>query len=274
MAHISFVTVARRASTALNLTVSAQSRSGEVDVRVDGLERPHGFRVAVSAGLSFVYADLKLDSLAMNIVTAVNTCSRDSWRQMANVQGAFEDLGIATEIKLNGKAFFGEDGDLPGNIDSINVSAKSNLNDREPSLVAGDVAAAVIAVLMALLPIDDPANDTDATFQFDTDVEGSKSRREVNFYERSRANRAVAIAIHGTTCKVCDINFGDAYGDLGLGYIEIHHLTPVSQMGAERVVDPSTELIPLCANCHRMTHRLNPPLRPEELKKVMDSSES
>ncbi|MGC9596650.1 HNH endonuclease [Staphylococcus epidermidis] len=46
-------------------------------------------------------------------------------------------------------------------------------------------------------------------------------------YERNQALRNEAIKIHGTTCKVCGFDFKAKYGDLGEGFIEIHHLKPM-----------------------------------------------
>jgi predicted HNH restriction endonuclease len=189
---------------------------------------------------------------------------------MFEVKNSFAELGMAVDVKLNVSEAVSDELMLPPSIEAISISSKAMIQERNPSEVAGDVATSVIATLLALLPIDDPANDGgELGIQFDADVEGARSRKEVNFYERSRANRAVAIAIHGTTCQVCDINFGDRYGELGVGYIEIHHLTPVSQMGAERVVDPAKELVPLCANCHRMAHRRSPPVSPSDLRLLL-----
>ena len=38
-----------------------------------------------------------------------------------------------------------------------------------------------------------------------------------------------AIAKYGYGCMVCDFNFLEAYGDAGEGYIELHHLKPISK---------------------------------------------
>jgi putative restriction endonuclease len=44
-----------------------------------------------------------------------------------------------------------------------------------------------------------------------------------------------------------------AYGkDFAEGFIEVHHIVPLS--AGEQVVDPAKDLIPVCANCHRMLH--------------------
>ncbi|HCW8870885.1 TPA: HNH endonuclease, partial [Staphylococcus aureus] len=52
-------------------------------------------------------------------------------------------------------------------------------------------------------------------------------------YERNQALRNEAIKIHGTTCKVCGFDFKAKYGDLGEGFIEIHHLKPMFSIKRE-----------------------------------------
>lgn len=90
-------------------------------------------------------------------------------------------------------------------------------------------------------------------------------------YERSRLNRKVAMEIHGRKCCVCGFSFDETYGPLSDGYVEIHHLVPVSKMQAPKALDPRADLVPLCANCHRMVHRAWPPLSPEKLRQVIST---
>lgn len=85
--------------------------------------------------------------------------------------------------------------------------------------------------------------------------EGASKLRMTSVYERNLKIRLAAIHIHGIRCLACGFDFGEAYGTWGAGYIEIHHLFPLAAQGEERVVDPATDLIPVCANCHRMFHR-------------------
>lgn len=85
--------------------------------------------------------------------------------------------------------------------------------------------------------------------------------------ERNQKLAKDAKRIHGTTCMVCSFSFEAAYGDLGTGYIEAHHLTPISSLqGRPTQLDPHTDFIVACSNCHRMLHRTNPPLTPAALK--------
>lgn len=55
-------------------------------------------------------------------------------------------------------------------------------------------------------------------------------------------------------CEVCGFDFVRVYGDLGDGFIEAHHIVPLSKLAPNsrtRVED----LALVCANCHRMLHR-------------------
>jgi len=70
-------------------------------------------------------------------------------------------------------------------------------------------------------------------------------------------------------CSVCQFRFDATFGDLGKGYIHVHHLTPIATIGTEYHLDPERDLRPVCPNCHAMLHRHNPPLSIEELQKII-----
>ncbi|WP_232308033.1 HNH endonuclease [Sphingomonas hankookensis] len=55
-------------------------------------------------------------------------------------------------------------------------------------------------------------------------------------------------------CEVCAFDFEATYGELGAGYIEVHHVKPVHTLKPGSKVR-LTDLVLLCANCHRMAHR-------------------
>lgn len=84
-------------------------------------------------------------------------------------------------------------------------------------------------------------------------VEGDTYEVYSTRYERKPELRQQAIALHGTKCQVCGFSFADRYGDIGEGYIEVHHIKPLSEGLQEP--DPRTDLVCLCANCHRMIHK-------------------
>jgi 5-methylcytosine-specific restriction protein A len=97
-------------------------------------------------------------------------------------------------------------------------------------------------------------------------TEGIKRTIIVNSYERNPKARELCIKKYGYVCSVCNINFEDIYGELGKGFIHVHHLIPISKLKKSYQVDPIKDLRPVCPNCHAMLHRKNPPLSIEELK--------
>ena len=96
--------------------------------------------------------------------------------------------------------------------------------------------------------------------------EGAAQVVTVNRYERDPAARTACIARWGTSCAVCEFSFGRVYGELGEGFINIHHLTPLASNSGVREVNPVEDLRPVCPNCHAMLHRAEPPLAISELK--------
>jgi len=65
---------------------------------------------------------------------------------------------------------------------------------------------------------------------------------------------------------VCEFNFEAAYGEIGSGFIHVHHLTKLSDIRQGYEVNPVDDLRPVCPNCHAMLHKRNPPYTIDELK--------
>ena len=86
-------------------------------------------------------------------------------------------------------------------------------------------------------------------------IEGAKIQIFVNKFERSSIARKKCVEYHGCYCHVCGLDFGDKYGELGNGFIHIHHLIPLNEIKKEYTVDYKKDLIPVCPNCHAMLHR-------------------
>jgi 5-methylcytosine-specific restriction protein A len=100
-------------------------------------------------------------------------------------------------------------------------------------------------------------------------AEGSVRTVFVDRRERNPLARRACLDHWGTKCVVCDFDFGQVYGELGTGYIEVHHLTPLAEARENHEVDPIRELRPVCPNCHAMLHRNDPILTPEQLQNVI-----
>lgn len=85
-------------------------------------------------------------------------------------------------------------------------------------------------------------------------VEGAVRTVTVNAYERNPEARRQCIAAHKPRCNACGFDFGAVYGPEFAGFIHVHHLRPLSQIGGEYVVDPVEDLRPVCPNCHAVIH--------------------
>jgi 5-methylcytosine-specific restriction protein A len=90
-------------------------------------------------------------------------------------------------------------------------------------------------------------------------VEGLFCQVTINAYERNPKARAACIAHHGPTCAACKFNFAETYGEMGKGFIHVHHIVPIGSIRKEYEIDPINDLIPVCPNCHAMLHRVDPP---------------
>ncbi|MFV0635704.1 HNH endonuclease [Mitsuokella sp. WILCCON 0060] len=100
--------------------------------------------------------------------------------------------------------------------------------------------------------------------------EGRKTYVYSTKYERSPKNRLAAIKIHGTKCMACGFDFEKVYGKQGKDFIEVHHVKPLHEVNGEMEINPETDLVCLCSNCHRMIHRdPHHTLSLEELKKII-----
>lgn len=103
--------------------------------------------------------------------------------------------------------------------------------------------------------------------------EGKKRLREHIVRERNPEVVKIAkenyLKIHGSLkCEICNFNYEKVYGEIGKDYIEGHHTIFVSEIVDEYKTRPS-DIILLCANCHRMIHRKRPWLSKEKLADLL-----
>jgi hypothetical protein len=89
-------------------------------------------------------------------------------------------------------------------------------------------------------------------------------RRRFKMHLRAERNSAASTKVkevQGHVCKACETDVVDAFGETGLSCIEAHHLYPLSKLKANEVreYDSIKDFAVLCANCHRMIHRMEDP---------------
>ncbi|QFZ76131.1 HNH endonuclease [Streptomyces fagopyri] len=149
----------------------------------------------------------------------------------------------------------------------------ADFTDRPDQMLA--TAKAVRAGMASAEIIGTPAPEGEA----DAAREGQLLTRWALHRERSRPLRdrkIRAVLEEGGTlhCEVCSFDFSTAYGELGAGYIEVHHRLPlhISGVTETRIAD----LALLCADCHLMCHKSFPGeswRTPADLRRQMRKSD-
>lgn len=114
-----------------------------------------------------------------------------------------------------------------------------------------------------------PVNTAEQVTTPELYYEGASRLISVNAYERDSRARRACIEYYGTGCSVCGFDFAERYGELGRGFIHVHHLVPLSEICKSYVVDPIKDLRPVCPNCHEMLHRGADVFTIEDLQQAM-----
>jgi len=92
--------------------------------------------------------------------------------------------------------------------------------------------------------------------EVDLEYEDLTKLKEHKRIERNRKLAEQAKKVHGYKCQACGFDFEDNYGEIGKGFIEAHHLTPLSRLKGKKIqLNPEQDFSVLCSNCHRMIHR-------------------
>lgn len=248
----------------LELCVDAVDHSADFYLRFSGIPSPNGFVIKIKHGWRRVDAIFCPDSFAGPLVRTM--CSADGSRRssFASMAGTFNSVGCSCLVKVDHQTCSFDA--LPdGNWSTLEISCSHFTDGIDLTTAYLNSSSACLALVLALLPVDEeyPLGESGS------ESEGMQFLYMATRYERSAANRAAAIAYHGSACAACSFDFSNFYGELGDGFIEIHHKQQLSQSGGSLVTDPVHGLVPLCANCHRMVHRQTPPLSVEQLKAII-----
>lgn len=259
-----------RLAARFGLRLTSELNSGGPDpgfyLRIGGVDAPNGFRVSITHGWRSIEASFVPDTFASGLMKTL--CANDAQKrnEFSSLSSAFTGSGTKCIVRVDDREV-----DLlalpEGKWTKLALTCSRLTDKSDEQRDAEEVGGACLSLLLSLLPTEDDGVETG---HLDQGLpEGAMSRVMVNRYERRPANRAAAIAAHGTTCKACGFNFARFYGTIGEGVIEIHHRTPVSQLGKNYVLNPVMDLVPLCSNCHQMVHQECPPISAEELREML-----
>jgi 5-methylcytosine-specific restriction protein A len=99
-------------------------------------------------------------------------------------------------------------------------------------------------------------------------VERTHKARERNAKLIAQAKKEFLKTNKRLICEACNFDFENVYGARGKGYIEAHHVVPVSLMKSQQITNIK-DIAMVCANCHKILHRTRPWLSISELKKLL-----
>jgi 5-methylcytosine-specific restriction protein A len=142
---------------------------------------------------------------------------------------------------------------------------KTFANDRSR---LGQVAAAIMENMDSPASIDNDADDGDEEAEEGRVLTRAHRSRERNRQLVEKKKQRVLLAMGRLTCEACGFDYEAKYGSLGTGYAECHHTKPVSELKPGENTKLS-DLVILCANCHRMVHRRRPWPTLEELRSIV-----
>ena len=109
--------------------------------------------------------------------------------------------------------------------------------------------------------------------EINTYWEGELGQVAITTHERNVDARNKYIQSKGIKCFVCGFDFEKTYGELGKGFIHVHHVNPISNKDGRYEINIEKDLFPVCPNCHAMLHRRKESiLSIEELKQILQQN--
>lgn len=209
----------------------------------------------------------------------------DDWYIFANIQSAgrtghnyqnhFAGANLVWFGKTNSKLKHDSIQRLTSGNGKVYIFCREN--DREPFEFKGEAKPVRVEdVSPVCVEWSFTSNEISLPFHFAEEVpegsivfEGMKKTITVNKYERDAKARETCISHWGSRCVVCNFSFEDKFGNLGKGFIHVHHLRPLGEAREGYMLNPLEDLRPVCPNCHAMLHRRDPVYSIEEIKSMI-----
>lgn len=232
---------------------------GTIKLRPSEVRPGRGFTILAHVNINSAEAELVPDGLASALVRSL----RQGIKADSTVLDFLIEQKKSQGWTVSVQGFRGEEDGNP----RIRVRSRPQPGTNPEGLLA-EAASLCLALMLAMTPgLAVPADH--GVPGEDGATEGDVRDVILTTYERDPRNRALCLAIHGTSCMACGFDFGARYGPVAAGSIHVHHRTPLHRQGGPKRVDPRTDLIPLCPNCHLVAHLRPNPYSPDEIKKMI-----
>lgn len=248
-----------------------------IDIRPLELHLGEGFVVRIYFTWRSLKCEFLPDNYAASLISAMGNASKDQWELFSKISTSLKThSNIVFEMSINGMSVQPEDtSKWPYNWRNLTLTLKimpfvfEKLNKGDIENIIIEWGGKLLSMILTLLPMEEISEEA-STIGL---PEGAVTRIEVNKYERNLINRQTCLLLHGSNCKICGFNFEKVFGNIGKGFIHVHHLTPVSSIGPDYSINPANDLVPVCPNCHAMLHKRNPPFTIEQLRELINKTE-
>lgn len=241
-------------------------------LRLTEFEPNKGFYINIERGWKRIDAKIVFEDFSRKFVNSLSNPSEEKIRSFISIFNNSEKNGFSLNVIINKttskdiRELLKADSEWTEfEIEIAKPYIEDNAAMSEALVCLSEDMLGLMLSLMTLVEINEPLLDI-YTLGL---PEGAKEKITVNKYERNRINRKCCLDFYGYECKVCTFNFEKNYGVLGKKYIHVHHITPVSELGTDYIINPVNDLIPVCPNCHSMLHKNNPPFTVDELKDII-----
>ncbi|WP_286255953.1 HNH endonuclease [Marinobacter shengliensis] len=247
------------------------------ELRPSHVSRDHAFAIRVALDWRRIRIDFQPGKFAGELLGNMACADETGRAAFCAILADCAERGAEIDFRVNGSPYhFQSDEPWEQNWNRFVLHLSKGLlelgtDDGEPDAdIVCRWTGRFAAAITAILPLEEEAQSLDD--QMEGYPEGVMTTVQANRFERDRRNRAAAIAIHGTSCLACGVELSRVYGGVAEGFIEIHHTTPVSELGAAYVINPAKDLVPLCPNCHAIAHRRSPPFSVQEIRRLIDNN--
>jgi hypothetical protein len=133
----------------------------------------------------------------------------------------------------------------------------TEISDKAAVLIKARFDALLAPTIEELLELDPQLRSEELAYPEGRLLIKKHFSRERNQALAKKKKRAVLSITGALACEVCTLDFLEKYGELGRGFAECHHLTPLALLNKPSETRLQ-DLAIVCANCHRMLHRGKP----------------
>lgn len=235
----------------INWVIKAET-NGHVFIRDEGIDRGRGFSMAITTNLLGYEAAINFDDYASGLYKYVDKQLAENNHPIRKLFERKNNVSCTRHRNYVEELFKG--GPLREDVWWLNIVYRHQNNER---FVKEDFTELLLSFILSVFP-----------YQLEAEEEGSPEEKYVTVFERSRINRSLCLSFHGFNCKACGISLREQYGHVARNFIHVHHLNPLAFAGQSKI-DPLTDMVPLCPNCHGIAHLRTPPFSVEEIKNMI-----